>query len=178
MRGTIQSLGLLLWMTSFGCSTSVDVKSVEEETVNETLRLRLTATVSTDIALAGDILNYTVEVHRTTIWLKKTHMEHRIGYWKWFTHHQYNINVVAGEHTLSIRAVYTPTEDDFVADGDISGIVLEQAIPLEVSPLAIDFNLQIDKSVAQAERYSYRLGTGSVRNRVRTLRLSLRGFCR
>ena len=43
-------------MTSFGCSTSVDVKPVEEESVQETLRLRLTATVSTDIALAGDIL--------------------------------------------------------------------------------------------------------------------------
>ena len=67
MHGTIQSLGLM-WITSFGCSTSVDVKPVDEENVQETLRLPLTTTVSTDVALAGDILNYTVEVKiRTTI---------------------------------------------------------------------------------------------------------------
>ena len=67
--------------------------------------------------------------------------------------------VVAGEHTLGIRAVYTPTEDDFVAEGDISGIVLEQTLPLEVSPLAVEFlDLQIDKSVAQAgEDIPYRV---------------------
>ena len=56
MRGTIPSLGLMLWMTSLGCSTSVDVKPVDEQSVQETLRLRLTGTISAETALAGDIL--------------------------------------------------------------------------------------------------------------------------
>ena len=67
--------------------------------------------------------------------------------------------VVAGEHTLTIRAVYIPTEDDFVDEEDIPGIVIEQDFPLEVSPLAVEFlDLQIDKSVAQAgENIPYRV---------------------
>ena len=60
---------------------------------------------------------------------------------------------------MVLRAVYTPTEDDFVAEGDISGIVLEQTLPLEVRPLSVEFlDLQIDKSVAQAgENIPYRV---------------------
>ena len=162
MRGTIQSLGILLWMTSFGCSTSVDVKPVEEENVQETLRLRLTATVSTDMALAGDILRYTVEVRdqndnlieNNLTWSIESDIEEDLH-----TTNTTIMPVVAGEHTLGIRAVYTPTEDDFVAEGDISGIVLEQTLPLEVSPLSVEFlDLQIDKSVAQAgENIPYRV---------------------
>ena len=105
MRGTIQSLGMMFWMTSFGCSTSVDVKPVEEENVQETLRLRLTATVSTDMALAGDILDYTVEVRdqndnlieNNLTWSIESDIEEDLH-----TTNTTLMPVVAGEHTLGI----------------------------------------------------------------------------
>ena len=162
MRGTIQSLGLLLLFTSVGCGTSVDVKTVDEEAVREPLRLRLSATVSTEMALAGDILNYTIEVrdqNDTVIednltWSITSNIEADLHTTKTTL-----MPVMAGEHTLTVRAVYTPTEDDFVEEEDIAGITLEQEFPLEISPLAVEFlDLQIDKSVAQAgENIPYRV---------------------
>ena len=162
MRRTIQSMGLLLGMASFGCQTSIDVKPVEEANIQDTLRLRLTGAVSSETALAGDILQYTVEVvdqeentvENNLTWNIVSDIESDLH-----TTNTTLMPVVAGEHTLTIRAVYIPTEEDFVDEEDIPGIVLEQTFPLAVSPLAVEFlDLQIDKSVVQAgENVPYRV---------------------
>jgi hypothetical protein len=162
MRGISQSLGLLLLFTSFGCNTTVDVKPVDEATVQETLQLRLTATVSAETALAGEILQYSLEVRdqndnlieNNLTWSISSNIESDLH-----STRSTLMPVVAGEHTLTVRAVYIPTENDFVAEEDLSGIVLTQDFALVITPLAVEFlDLQIDKSVAQAgENIPYRV---------------------
>ncbi len=165
MRRFIQHTTLFIWgtlFTSVACNTTVDVKPVEENAVQEPLSLTLVATVSSDTALAGDSVNYTVEVQdqsgtvieRNLTWGISSDIEADLH-----TTTSTLMPVVSGSHTLTVQAVYTPTEEDFVSDEDTDGIVLEQNFTLEVDPLGVEFlDLQVDKGVAQAgENVPYRV---------------------
>lgn len=162
MRASTQYLSLMLLVSSFGCNTTVDVKPVEEDTVQETLRLNLTATVSAETAMAGDMLNYTVEVQDQNGNIITDNLTWQINSDIESDLHSTNtliMPVVSGDHTLTVQVTYTPTENDFVAEEDINGIILERDLSLSVSPLGVEFlDLQIDKGVAQAgENVPYRV---------------------
>ena len=110
MRGTIQSLGLLLWMTSFGCSTSVDVKPVEEECARDIATSFNGYRVDRhSIGWRHLALNFEVRdqndnlIENNLTWSLESNIEEDLH-----TTNTTIMPVVAGEHTLSAFAPSIP----------------------------------------------------------------------
>ena len=151
---SVQYIGLLLWSASMGCNTQVDVKPVEEKSIQETLQLSLSVTVSAENASAGDNLTYAVvvsdqdgnSIEDNLTWSLTSDIESDLH-----TTNRTLMPIVSGMHTLTVQTTYVPTTEDFVDEEDIDGILLEQQVTLAISPLSVEFiDLQLDKGVAQA----------------------------
>ena len=154
MGSSVKYIGFLIWGVSIGCDSQVDSKTVEEESIQETLQLSLSVTVSAEDALAGDTVTYIVEVQDqdgnsiedNLTWSLSSDIESDLH-----TTNSTLMPVVSGIHTLTVQTTYVPTPEDFIAEEEVDGIILEQQITLNISPLSVEYiDLQLDKGVAQA----------------------------
>lgn len=162
MHRTISLLSLSLIGMSLGCRTSVKVAEVDEEVIQSPLALGLKVEMSQESVLAGTLIPYTITVEDQDGNLIEDNLVVDITsdiesdlFWT-----ATNVMPVkSGEHVLTVQVTYLPTEDDFVNEEDLDGIVLNKQFYITVDPLGVDvIDLQVDKGVAQAgENVPYRV---------------------
>ncbi len=155
------SITLFCCFGLLGCQTDIETKPVSEESVQQNLQLTLDLSVDQEQGLAGELFGYSANVtdqfgnnlNDEIEWQITSDVELDL-YWT----ESHMMPIVSGSHTVHVQATYFPKEEDLVEDSELDGIVLQQSILLEITPLGVDvIDLQLDQGVATAgENVPYR----------------------
>ena len=162
MHRTTSLLSISILAFSLGCQTSIKTAEIEEEVVQSPLTLGLNVEMSQESVLAGTLIPYSITVEdldgnviEDNLTVDITSDIESDLYWTATS----IMPVKSGDHVFTVQVTYLPTEDDFVRDEDVDGIVLNKQFYITVDPLGVDIiDLQVDKGVAQAgENVPYRV---------------------